>query len=276
MPDYCARPIPHLKGLHRVLALRKQHAGLYDGLFVRDAGKFLSGYNMAASQEIAPHVLLPIWSPGGGARGTVAPLPPLVTLRNILRGKHGTAKAAWLEQRGPPARPQRSQSIRTTVEGKSPSEREPFRMARPEPVRRECLSYNPRAMNDLAHRSLNRIDCEQVAGRATIQLHLVDGGVRKRDCGEALRERRIEQRIAGGSGDAAPDTAGNLRSLARSRGLGDVKRGSAMPRRLTVRITNKPTGKLRTTRTLGRPEDVLGSGTDHAAARRSNSGRGLP
>ena len=40
-----------------------------------------------------------------------------------------------------------------------------------------------------------------------------------------------------------------------------------MPRRLTVRITNKPTGKLRTTRTLCRPEDVFGSGTDHAAAR---------
>ena len=45
-----------------------------------------------------------------------------------------------------------------------------------------------------------------------------------------------------------------------------------MPRRLTVRITNKPTSKLRTTRTLGRPEDVFGSGTDHAAARRSTWG----
>ncbi len=67
MPDYCARPIPHLKRFNRVLALRKQHVGLYDGLFVRDAGKFLSGYDMAASQKIAPHVELPIWSPGGGA-----------------------------------------------------------------------------------------------------------------------------------------------------------------------------------------------------------------
>jgi hypothetical protein len=65
MPDYCARPIPHLKRFNRVLALRKQHVGLYDGLFVRDAGKFLSGYDMAASQKIAPHVELPILSPGG-------------------------------------------------------------------------------------------------------------------------------------------------------------------------------------------------------------------
>ena len=71
MPDYCARRIPHLKGLHRVLALRKQHVGLYDGLFVRDAGKFLSGYDMATSQKMAPHVELRIWSPGG----SVAPWP---------------------------------------------------------------------------------------------------------------------------------------------------------------------------------------------------------
>ena len=84
MPDYYARLIPHLKGPHRVLALRKQHLGLYDGLFVREAGKFLNGHDMAASKEIAPHVILPIWSPG--SRVTVAPLAPLVTLRNILRG----------------------------------------------------------------------------------------------------------------------------------------------------------------------------------------------
>ena len=97
MPDYYARLIPDLEGLHRVLALRKQHAGLYDGLFVRDAGKFLSGYDMAASQKIAPHVELPIWSPGGG-RDTVARLPPLVTLRNILRGASGAGApgaASW-------------------------------------------------------------------------------------------------------------------------------------------------------------------------------------
>ena len=67
MRDYCARPIPHLKGLNRVLVLRKQDTGLCDGLFVEDAGKFLSGYNMAASQEIAPHVLLPFGHPGAGA-----------------------------------------------------------------------------------------------------------------------------------------------------------------------------------------------------------------
>ena len=66
MPDYYARLIPHLKGLRRVLALRKQHLGLYDDLFVREAGKFLNGYDMAASKEIAPHVMLHIWSPRGG------------------------------------------------------------------------------------------------------------------------------------------------------------------------------------------------------------------
>ena len=68
MPEYYARLIPHLKGLHRVLALRKKHAGLYDGLFVRDGGKFLSGYDMAASKEIVPHVVsFPFGRPGGGA-----------------------------------------------------------------------------------------------------------------------------------------------------------------------------------------------------------------
>ena len=88
MPDYYARLIPHLKGPHRVLALRKQHLGLYDGLFVREAGKFLSGYNMAASKEIAPHAMLPIWSPGDGG-----PFGALVTLRNILRGCQRCARA---------------------------------------------------------------------------------------------------------------------------------------------------------------------------------------
>jgi hypothetical protein len=52
MPDYYAGLIPHLEGLHRVLALRKQHLGLYDDLFVGEAGKFLKRYDMAASKEI--------------------------------------------------------------------------------------------------------------------------------------------------------------------------------------------------------------------------------
>ena len=74
MRDYCARPIPHLKGLNRVLVLRKQDAGLCDCLFVQDAGKFRSGYDMAASQEIAPHALASgLVAPGGGGRGMVAP-----------------------------------------------------------------------------------------------------------------------------------------------------------------------------------------------------------
>src|SRR5271165_3104275 len=92
MPEYYARLIPHLKGLHRVLALRKQHAGLYDGLFVRDGGKFLSGYDMAASKAIASHVVsFPLRRPGGEA--TLAPLPPIVTLRNILRGARDAGRA---------------------------------------------------------------------------------------------------------------------------------------------------------------------------------------
>lgn len=66
MPDEYARLIPHLKGPHRELALGKQHLGLYDGLFVREAGKLLNGYDMAASKEIAPHVVLPIQSPRRG------------------------------------------------------------------------------------------------------------------------------------------------------------------------------------------------------------------
>ena len=65
MRDYYARPIPHLKGPHRDLALRKQNLGPYDRIFVREAGKFLNGYDMAASKEIAPHMMLPIWSPQG-------------------------------------------------------------------------------------------------------------------------------------------------------------------------------------------------------------------
>ena len=55
MPNYCARLIPYLEALHRLLAPRKQSLGLYDDLFVREAGKFLNGYDMAASKEIAPH-----------------------------------------------------------------------------------------------------------------------------------------------------------------------------------------------------------------------------
>ena len=63
MPDYHARLIPHLKGPHRDLALRKQNLGLYDDLSIREAGKFLNGYDMAASKEIAPHFVLPIYPP---------------------------------------------------------------------------------------------------------------------------------------------------------------------------------------------------------------------
>ncbi len=85
MRDYYARLIPHLKGRRRDLALRKQNLGPYDRIFVREAGKFLNGYDMAASKEIAPHMMLPIWSPHGGRAWTVAPLAPLVTLRNLLR-----------------------------------------------------------------------------------------------------------------------------------------------------------------------------------------------
>ena len=66
MPDYNARLIPHLKGPHGDLALRKQHLGLCDDLFIREAGKFLDGYDMAASKEIAPHFVLPIWTPRRG------------------------------------------------------------------------------------------------------------------------------------------------------------------------------------------------------------------
>jgi len=62
MPDYYARPIPHLKGLHRDLALRKQHLGLYDGVFVREAGKFLNGYDMAASSAVSTQAYpYPAW-----------------------------------------------------------------------------------------------------------------------------------------------------------------------------------------------------------------------
>ncbi len=86
MPDYYARLIPYLNRPHRDLALRKQHLGLYDGLLVREAGKFLNGYDMAASKEIAPHLMIPVCSPRGASAWTVAPLAPLVTPWNILRG----------------------------------------------------------------------------------------------------------------------------------------------------------------------------------------------
>ena len=66
MPDYCARLIPDLEALHTLLALRKQHPGLYNDLLVRAASKFLNGYDMTASKEIAPHVTLPNRSRRGG------------------------------------------------------------------------------------------------------------------------------------------------------------------------------------------------------------------
>src|SRR5208337_428418 len=93
MPDYYARLIPHLNGPHRDLALRKQHLGLYDGLFVREAGKFLNGYDMAASEEIAPHVMLPIWSPPGSQRLDGGPFGAPCHAAEYTQGRQRCARA---------------------------------------------------------------------------------------------------------------------------------------------------------------------------------------
>jgi hypothetical protein len=55
VPDNNPRPIPHLETIKKVTALRKQDAGFCDGLIVREARKFLDGFDMAGFEKITPH-----------------------------------------------------------------------------------------------------------------------------------------------------------------------------------------------------------------------------